>query len=69
MNESIRQLEEKISYLERHVTQQDKAMLELTEEVGALRRQMMAWRKLAENREAGSSAESRDAADDRPPHY
>ena len=29
MNDAIQRLEEKIAYLERHVTEQDKAMLEL----------------------------------------
>jgi hypothetical protein len=31
LNERIRHLEEKIAYLERHVTEQDKAMLEFAE--------------------------------------
>ena len=38
--ERLLRLEEKIAYLERHVTAQDRAMLELTEELDALRREL-----------------------------
>ena len=65
MNEErLLRLEEKIAYLERHVTAQDRAMLELTEELDTLRREL---RRLREGRgEAGSAPEP---ADERPPHY
>ena len=67
MNESIRQLEEKIAYLERHVTEQDKAMVEMAEDIAKLRREM----KLLRERGARSepSAESGDSSEERPPHY
>ena len=68
MNESIKRLEEKIAYLERHVTEQDKAMLELVEQVEALRREL----KGVSERSAGSSGQQgggEDASDERPPHY
>ncbi len=70
MNDSIRQLEEKIAYLERHVTQQDKAMLELAEELAAIRRELKAWRARAEARGAGDGGEAGGVErDERPPHY
>ena len=68
MNENIRQLEEKIAYLERHVVEQDKAMLEFADELAALRREIRALRDAA----SGSGATRRDdneASDERPPHY
>ena len=68
MNESIRRLEEKIAYLERHVTEQDKVMLELTEELAALRREVKAPRDRSGGREAGAG-EAGESADERPPHY
>jgi SlyX protein len=62
--ERLLRLEEKIAYLERHVTAQDRAMLELTEELDAFRREV---RRLREARaEAGSAPEP---AEERPPHY
>ncbi len=62
--ERLLRLEEKIAYLERHVTAQDRAMLELTEELDALRREL---RRVRETRaEAGAAPEP---ADERPPHY
>lgn len=65
MNEErLLRLEEKIAYLERHVTAQDRAMLELTEELDALRREL---RRVREARaDAGTAPEP---ADERPPHY
>lgn len=68
MNESIRRLEEKIAYLERHVTEQDKVMLELTEELAALRRDVKALRDRPGGRETGTG-EAGEIADERPPHY
>ncbi len=62
--ERLLRLEEKIAYLERHVTAQDRAMLELNEELDALRREL---RRVRETRaEAGAAPEP---ADERPPHY
>jgi SlyX protein len=62
--ERLLRLEEKIAYLERHVTAQDRAMLELTEELDTVRREL---RRLREGRgEPGSAPEP---ADERPPHY
>ena len=68
MNESITRLEEKIAYLERHVVEQDKAMLELSEEIEQLRRELKLFNvRLA----AGGSASGGEnqLTDERPPHY
>jgi SlyX protein len=70
VNESTRHLEEKIAYLERHVTEQDKAMLELADELAALRREMKMWRERAmSGGNQGGPDERMDQADERPPHY
>ncbi|MDP3073544.1 MAG: SlyX family protein [Opitutaceae bacterium] len=70
MNERFQRLEEKIAYLERHVTEQDKAMLELADEIAVLRREL---RALRERGGQGTGGEAAGAADDlpheRPPHY
>ena len=67
MHESIKRLEEKIAYLERHVTEQDKAMLEFADELAKLRREVKAMR---ERSTSGSTAgESEAMPDERPPHY
>jgi SlyX protein len=71
LNESIRQLEEKIAYLERHVTEQDKAMLEFAEDLAALRREMKSMRDRAAGggMVGGGLEDSGEPADERPPHY
>ena len=43
--ESIHRLEEKIAYLERHVTEQDKAMLEMSDDITRLSRELNALRE------------------------
>ena len=68
MNESIQRLEEKIAFLERHVTEQDKAMLELADEIATLRREMKTLRERSANGRGGAESES-DVSDERPPHY
>jgi len=70
VNESIRRLEEKIAYLERHVTEQDKVMLEFSEELAALRREFRRERDQASGaRGDAASGEGGSDADERPPHY
>ena len=68
MNESIKRLEEKIAYLERHVTEQDKAMLELVEQVEALRRELKGLRDRSASG-GGQQGGGEDLPDERPPHY
>jgi SlyX protein len=69
VNESIRRLEEKIAYLERHVTEQDKAMLEFAEQLAALRREVRALREQSDVRGTPTAGAGDDVADERPPHY
>lgn len=67
MNESIKHLEEKIAYLERHVTEQDKAMLELAEDLARLRREFKLLRERAAGGDASGGGD--EMPDERPPHY
>jgi SlyX protein len=62
-------LEEKIAYLERHVTEQDKAMLELAEELGTVRRELKALRDRLADGGSAHSVGGDEPADERPPHY
>jgi SlyX protein len=59
-------LEERLAWLERHVTEQDKAMLALNEELARLRAEL---KKLRERPAAGSGNSDQPEPDDRPPHY
>jgi SlyX protein len=68
VSEAVTRLEEKIAYLERHVAEQDKAMLELAEDLARLKREIKA---LGGRLPAGapSGTEETSSTDDRPPHY
>jgi SlyX protein len=68
VNETIRHLEEKIAYLEHHVTAQDKVMLELGEEIARLKRDvaLLAGRVTSGS---GAAGEPPIESDERPPHY
>ena len=66
MDERLRQLEEKVAYLERHVTEQDKAMLEMAEDLARLRKQQLKWR---EQTSGASETNPMPPTDERPPHY
>jgi len=64
----LERVEERIAWLERHVVEQDKAMLELSDEVRRLRQELILMRE----RLAGAAAAGGDEAppaDERPPHY
>ncbi len=67
MNEldRITQMEERYAHLQRHVSEQDKAMLGLTEEIARLRKEITALRA----RVTSAPAEAEDSTDERPPHY
>jgi SlyX protein len=68
MGDEVTRLEEKIAYLERHVVEQDKAMLEFADELARLKREVKAFAgKLASG--AGTGPGENDLADERPPHY
>lgn len=57
-------LEERYVHLQRHVAEQDKVMLELTEELARLRAEVAGLRT---QRQAASGSD--DLPDERPPHY
>ncbi|MDB6093282.1 MAG: SlyX protein [Verrucomicrobia bacterium] len=67
MNDRVQRLEEKIAYLERHVTEQDKVMLELGDTVAKLRLELGALRERSGG--AGRADSEANPADERPPHY
>jgi SlyX protein len=64
-SERIDRVEERLAWIERHVTEQDKAMLALNEEVARLRAEL---KKLRERPATDSENDAHDSAD-RPPHY
>ena len=59
------QLEERYAHLQRHVAEQDKAMLGLGEEIARLKKEIAALRVRATSTTAGAG----ETADERPPHY
>lgn len=69
MNEAERltRLEERYVHLQRHVAEQDKAMLELAEEFARLKAELTALR--AQGAGGSSPVSEAEAADERPPHY
>jgi SlyX protein len=68
VDESVRRLEEKIAYLERHVVEQDKAMLGFSEELAALRREIRGLREPDRTR-GGQDGQAGEPPAERPPHY
>ena len=67
MNEDIRKLEEKIAFLEHHVTEQDKVMLEFSEEIARLRRELRALALRVTTQ--GGAGDAAAGGEERPPHY
>ncbi len=63
----IARLEERLAWFERHVAEQDKAMMELSDLVERLRREVLALRERGAGGAAGMSGA--EQADERPPHY
>lgn len=68
MRERILKLEEKIAFLEHHVTAQDKVMLELAEELAGVRRELRLWRERAASA-GGEAAAEPGLESERPPHH
>ena len=68
MNNDIKRLEEKIAFLEHHVTEQDKVMLEFADELQRLKRE---FKTITGRIGAGGGVGEVDpmAQDERPPHY
>ena len=63
--ERLTKLEERYAHLQRHQTEQDKAMLELSEAVDRLRKELA----LLRGQMSGNRGDADDTADERPPHY
>jgi len=63
----LTKLEERYAHLQRHVAEQDKAMLELGELVSRLKKEILLLKAQAVH----GTSETADAAatDERPPHY
>ena len=71
-DERILGLEEKVAYLERHVTAQDKVMLELGDTLTRVRAELRMMRERtgeSGSGGAGTSGEGGEPRDERPPHY
>jgi SlyX protein len=66
LNENLTRLEEKIAYLERHVTEQDRAMLEFADEITRLKRELKTLRDRLTREPSGGGG---DLLHERPPHY
>ncbi len=62
--ERLALLEEKLAWLQRHVTEQDKAMLELAGEIDRLKRRVTEI-----GQRPGPEPGAAPAIDERPPHY
>lgn len=64
MADALQRLEEKIAYLERHVGEQDKAMLEMAMQLDRLRQELVTVR----DRMAEPKADAPPVSE-KPPHY
>ena len=67
MSEAITRLEEKIAYLERHIVEQDKAMLEFADQLEWLKQRLSAVSGRLSAGGVPGAAEN--PTDERPPHY
>lgn len=71
VDERIARLEERLAWFERHAIEQDRAVLELAEDLTRLRAEVKSLRERA-GASAGASRSGEDAdaiRDERPPHY
>jgi SlyX protein len=59
-------LEERLAWLQRHVTEQDKAMLDMSREIDRLKSEVV---RLTQRSDAGPAQAEPGATDERPPHY
>ena len=67
MNDLSRQnLEAKITFLERHVEQQDKEILRLSQELAIVAKELSALRGKVEDQ---AEPKNEPSPDERPPHY
>jgi SlyX protein len=63
-DERIARLEEKLAWLQRHVTEQDEVMLGLAEQIERLKKNLL---EISQQPDAETGPPP--ASDDRPPHY
>ena len=66
-NDRLDHVEERIAWLERHVSEQDKAMLEFAEQIARLQKEVLNQRDRSGSGTSGPADPS--AEEDRPPHY
>ena len=66
MDDARRRLEEQLVHLQRHVEQQDRAMLELTRESDRLRQRL---ERLESKPASDGDTSAGSPADERPPHW
>ena len=66
-NERIDRLEERLAWLQRHVTEQDKAMLEMAGQLDRIKAELTRLRQRAES--APTGLDSAGSESERPPHY
>ena len=64
MADALQRLEEKIAFLERHVGEQDKAMLEMATQLDRLRQELVTVRERMVEPKTDASPVS-----EKPPHY
>ena len=64
----IEKIEERVAWLEHHVTQQDKAMLEMSRQLDRVQAELLRVRDRV-SAATESAATGVDAAAERPPHY
>lgn len=65
-NERIDRLEERLAWLQRHVTEQDKAMLEMAGQLDRLKAEVTRLKQRSESSPANAEGAT---TDERPPHY
>lgn len=68
-DERLNRIEERIAWLERHVIQQDRAMLELGEENARLRKELTAIRGRVSTGPLPGEGDPGQLSNERPPHY
>lgn len=68
----VKKIEERVAWLEHHVTEQDKVMLEQAKRLDRLQAELLRLRESARAHPPGDGegfGATRAAADERPPHY
>jgi SlyX protein len=68
-DERVKKLEERVAWLEHHVTQQDKAMLDMSRQLDRVQAELLRVRDRVSAAGDGAAGAPLDAAAERPPHY